>query len=100
MSTEPKVEPLSAGEVTALHKACRKRGAVLTVESVERLFATIDAQRSDSARLNWLENIVREQNALLLHAGLAKIDGNYSGLAFREGFRSLRKAIDQARGVA
>lgn len=59
------------------------------------------AMADDTERLDWLEEYIRDQGGLLLHdgsgTGLPRMQ--YAGLAFREGFRSLREALDCARGI-
>lgn len=52
----------------------------------------------DSARLDWLEQRGNERGGLLLHAGNEESSGR-CGLGLKNTGRTLRQAVDSARGV-
>lgn len=72
----------------------------LTIATVEHHTAKLreenEALRKDKARLDWLASLVEQEDGLVLHSGNAR--GNYAGLSFGVGTRTLRAAIDAAMG--
>jgi hypothetical protein len=106
LPTKPKrkrnpVKLLTASEIEAF----RKLLALATewtpsTQWDRRVLATLDALQADTDRLTWLEKFITKDGPVVLHDGLKVLrDVPWVGLAFRRDWRTLREAIDSARGA-
>jgi hypothetical protein len=79
----------------------REYGPGTNAPLLDELAAALEAAREDALRLDALEAMVNEspKKAFLLHHGMLPSDRyQYVGLGLSNTGRTLRQAIDQARG--
>lgn len=73
----------------------------LAVQELLEMRAELEAARVDAERLDWLESFVNATDGIVLHNGGYKFnehDLGYVGLGLANTGRTLRAAIDAARG--
>jgi hypothetical protein len=66
------------------------------IDRLNKKLDLINSVSEDVKRLDWIQQWVEQHGGIVLHDGLYKI-GQYEGLGFNTGWRTLRKAIDDVR---
>lgn len=85
-----------AHDIGMAHIICDQAG-IPPGKIIARLVA-LSGKGDDSARLDWLEERGNESDGLLLHAGNQNTGGR-CGLGLIRTGRTLRQAVDSARGI-